>query len=181
MNKQDIRDDEAMDVIYFMLEHPRKDWYNIIKEYYKDGQLNGYDWDIPIENFKEDFQGKFNIGDYVSVQNIDGIFRISALPYLDIRYSNRWYHEPNNKEYEFSTNFTRIEEFGNSYELIGVNPSGELVGTYLNVYHNGDMVDNTLLPSQSTEDKLTSIDPSLVNKNIVQIILDEIKYRERGY
>ena len=94
LKESDIRPGESIDVIYYMLEHPRSEWKDIIKKYITEInpennsiRLNNYRHFInaTFDSFDEKFRGKYNLGDYVTTKNKGGQYRIVGLPYLDYR------------------------------------------------------------------------------------------------
>lgn len=164
LNESDIRPGESMDVFFYMFEHDRSEWQDIVKKYitYTDpknntiklNNCNSY-IDATLESFAPDFRGKYNLGDYVTTKR-GGKYRIVGLPYLDYRWTKHWYNDPNDIEYSMNVNFSRIEQFGLNYTLAGVDDNGKLSGTELYLYfESSDEYGIDLLLHDCEEDCLT--------------------------
>lgn len=166
-NELDIRPEEHMDVIFYMFEHDRSEWQDIIKKYITSEdpithtiKLNNSDSyiDATLDSFAPDFRGKYNLGDYVTTKR-GGKYRIVGLPYLDYRWSSHWYNDPDDIEYTFSVNFARIEQFGLSYTLAGIDDNGELSGTeYYLYFENKSEYGIDLLLEDCEEECLTILE-----------------------
>lgn len=167
LKESDIRPDDHMDVIYYMLERDRSEWYDIVKKYVTGENESTHTIEInnsscyinaSLESFKANYRGKFNLGDYVTTKR-GGKYRIVGLPYLDYRWMNHWFNDPDNIDYTLSVNFARIEQFGLSYTLAGIDDNGISSGTeYYLYFENHDEYGVDLLVGECTDENLTLLE-----------------------
>lgn len=163
MNKEDIRMNDYYNVLYYMLEQDRSKWKDIISKYITDIDDNDCisinnctSINATLESFSVDFKGKYNIGDYVTTKNKGGIYRIIGLPYLDIR----WKEKYNQWDKDIDTNIGRIEQFGISYTLAGIDDNNKPSGTEYDIYfEDRDEFGINLSLDDCRESNLIMVDP----------------------
>lgn len=131
--------DDPYEILRDMLILDRKYWIDIIKKYMSDYSdkkiiIDGYKLKPyeekknelilpPLKCFGENWQGQFNIGDYVTTKKYGGFYRILDYPVLDIRYIKERYDDlGDNWTFDFSND---IELSGDSYWILGINANLE--------------------------------------------------------
>lgn len=152
----------------------RSGWIDLLKPFISGGKhgkmifKNGEEWFTPLKNFGVNYQSKFNIGDYVSYQN-KGTYRITELPYLDIRWKECW-------DCTAKQSASRIYQFGNHYGLLGLDENGKLSGTEMYLWGDYDGRD---IYEECSDRQLTYLHLTKEKKEILDnVVLKEAKRRE---
>lgn len=133
-----------------VLSHDRKEWIRLITPYITNTiSENNFikvtvDTDTeyypPLNYFEEYFQGKFNIGDYVSLKNYGGIYRITGLPFLDTRMNKYWYKAEDIDGQGMFYNAEAVIEHGASWRISGIDSDNNISGTEYEKYYYNDSI-----------------------------------------
>lgn len=170
-----------------ILSHDRKEWVNLLTPYIVETNSEDnfikitvdydFDWIPPLSYFEKDFQGKFNIGDYVSLKNYGGIYRITGLPFLDTRMNKYWYKAEDINGQGMFYNAEAVIEHGASWRISGIDSDNNISGTEYEKYYYNDSIkyseislDDSIEANMKLITNLDQETKNKVNKHIYDFI-----------